>query len=54
VLQLNGAAAHQSVPHFHVHLIPRWHRDSLGFDWPPVPGDAVRIREAAEKIRAAL
>ena len=24
VLQANGAAAFQSVPHFHLHLIPRW------------------------------
>src|ERR1041384_1316625 len=24
LLQANGAAAFQSVPHFHVHLIPRW------------------------------
>ncbi len=54
ILQLNGAAAHQSVPHFHVHLIPRWHQDRIGFDWPLVPGVPARIRQAAEKVRAAL
>ncbi len=54
LLQLNGAAARQSIPHLHVHLIPRWHRDSLGFDWTLLPGDPVRIRQAAEKVRAAL
>src|SRR5881296_4049373 len=33
VLQANGPAAFQSVAHFHLHLIPRWMRDGLGFDW---------------------
>src|SRR5687768_242152 len=27
LLQANGAAAFQSVPHFHFHLIPRWTHD---------------------------
>jgi histidine triad (HIT) family protein len=54
VLQANGAAAFQSVPHFHLHLIPRWNGDGRGFDWKPVPGDRARIQAAAEKVRAAL
>jgi histidine triad (HIT) family protein len=54
LLQANGAAAFQSVPHFHLHLIPRWNGDGKGFDWKPVPGDRGRIQSAAEKIRAAL
>ena len=54
LLQANGAAAFQSVPHFHLHLIPRWNGDGKGFDWKPVPGDRARIQAAAEKIRAAL
>ncbi|HEV8675103.1 MAG TPA: HIT family protein [Methylomirabilota bacterium] len=54
VLQANGAAAFQSVPHFHLHLIPRWTNDGKGFDWKLVPGDRARIAAAAEKIRAAL
>jgi histidine triad (HIT) family protein len=54
LVQANGAAAFQSVPHFHLHLIPRWARDGKGFDWRLVPGDPERIRAAAEKIRAAL
>ena len=33
LLQANGAAAFQSVPHFHLHLIPRWTNDGKGFDW---------------------
>ncbi len=54
MLQANGAAAFQSVPHFHLHLIPRWTGDGKGFDWKLVPGDRERIQAAAEKIRAAL
>jgi histidine triad (HIT) family protein len=54
MLQANGAAAFQSVPHFHLHLIPRFTGDGKGFDWPMVAGDRGRIQAAAEKIRAAL
>jgi histidine triad (HIT) family protein len=54
LLQANGAAAFQSVPHFHLHLIPRWSGDGKGFDWTLVPGDRARIQAAAEKVRAAL
>ncbi len=54
LLQANGAAAFQSVPHFHLHLIPRWTGDGKGFDWKLVPGDRARIQAVADKIRAAL
>lgn len=54
LVQASGRAAFQSVPHFHIHLIPRWLQDGKGFDWDLVPGDPERIWTAAEKIRAAL
>jgi histidine triad (HIT) family protein len=54
LLQANGAAAFQSVPHFHLHLVPRFTGDGKGFDWPMVPGDRARIQAVAEKIRGAL
>jgi len=54
LLQANGAAAFQSVGHFHLHLIPRWTNDGKGFDWKPVPGDRARILKIGERIRAAL
>ena len=53
MLQANGAAAFQSVPHFHLHLIPRFNNDGKGFDWKLVPGDRAAIVTAGEKIRAA-
>jgi histidine triad (HIT) family protein len=46
----------QSVPHLHVHVVPRKKKDGLrGFFWPRVPyaDDAERDAFAA-KIRAAL
>ena len=54
MLQANGAAAFQSVPHFHLHLIPRWNGDGKGFDWTPVPGDRERTAKTGEALRAAM
>jgi histidine triad (HIT) family protein len=54
LLQNNGLAAFQSVPHFHVHLIPRWDDDGKGFTWDLVPGNPSRMRDMAGRIRAAL
>jgi histidine triad (HIT) family protein len=51
VLQANGAAAFQSVFHFHLHLIPRWNKDGKGFDWTPVPGDRAQIIALGERVR---
>ena len=54
LLQNSGAAAFQSVPHFHVHLIPRWEDDGKGFTWDLVPGSPARMRATADRIRAAI
>jgi len=54
LLQANGAAAFQSVPHFHLHLIPRWTGDGKGFDWEAVPGDREAIAKTGERLRARL
>ena len=54
LLQANGPAANQSVPHFHLHVIPRWKADGKGFDWPLVPGDREAIQGVGERLRAAL
>lgn len=46
----------QSVPHLHVHVVPRTKGDGLrGFFWPrqKYPGDAA-MAETAAKLRAAL
>ena len=54
LVQANGAAAFQSVPHFHLHLIPRWHNDGKGFDWKLVPGNRDQIMKTGERLRALL
>jgi histidine triad (HIT) family protein len=54
VLQANGPAAFQSVPHYHLHLIPRWNNDGKGFDWKLVPGDRAQIQAVGERLREAL
>src|SRR5213083_2959325 len=54
LLQANGAAAFQSVPHFHLHLIPRWTNDGKGFDWKPVAGDRGQIMKVSEKLGRVL
>jgi histidine triad (HIT) family protein len=54
MLQANGAAAFQSVPHYHLHLIPRWYNDGKGFDWTLVPGDRGQIQAIGERLREAL
>jgi histidine triad (HIT) family protein len=54
MLQANGAAAFQSVLHYHLHLIPRWTNDGKGFDWKLVPGNREQIMKAGERLRALL
>jgi len=54
LLQANGAAAFQSVPHFHLHLIPRWTGDGKGFDWKLVPGSREDIMSVADRIRSTF
>ena len=54
MLQANGAAAFQSVFHYHLHLIPRWNNDGKGFDWKLVPGDREQIMRIGDKLRTAL
>jgi histidine triad (HIT) family protein len=34
VLQANKAAAWQSVPHLHLHVLPRHEGDGVGITWP--------------------
>ena len=54
MLQANGPAAFQSVPHYHLHLIPRWENDGKGFDWTLVAGDRAHIQSVGERLRQAL
>ena len=46
-----GAAAWQSVFHFHVHVIPRYADDPLRLPWVPGPGDMDEISRTADELR---
>ena len=46
-----GAAAWQTVFHFHVHVIPRYADDPLRLPWIPAPGDPAEIEAAANTLR---
>jgi diadenosine tetraphosphate (Ap4A) HIT family hydrolase len=35
LIQSNGEVAEQTVPHVHVHVVPRWENDGVGPIWPP-------------------
>ncbi len=35
IVQNNGAAAGQTVPHFHIHIIPRYENDGQKIGWVP-------------------
>jgi histidine triad (HIT) family protein len=52
VINSCGAAAWQTVFHFHLHVIPRYQGDPMRLPWLPAPGDPKQIAAAAAAIRA--
>ena len=55
VLQLNGTASDQIVPHLHIHIIPRWENDGLSISsWEMKPGDMEEIKDIARKIKQQI
>jgi histidine triad (HIT) family protein len=53
VFQLNGAAAMQTVFHYHMHLMPRAAGEPLALH-TRVPGDPARLVELAQRLAAAV
>ena len=51
--QLNSSAAGQSVPHYHMHILPRHDGLELKFH-AREPEDMAVLNDTAEKIRAQL
>jgi len=51
LLNSRGAAAWQTVFHFHMHVIPRYADDPLRLPWTPEPGDQDEIASAARDLR---
>ena len=54
LLQANGEGAGQSVPHLHIHIMPRVKGDDVNLNWQPKPGDMATIKAVYEKLKAAL
>jgi len=52
--QANGAAAGQTVFHFHLHVLPRWDKDGMELTWPVKNPPREQLEANAAKIRAAL
>jgi histidine triad (HIT) family protein len=50
LLNSNGAAAWQTVFHFHMHVIPRYEDDPLKLPWRPASGDMDDIAAAGAQL----
>ena len=51
LLQLNGKASDQLVPHLHVHIMPRWENDGMSVSqWEMGKGDMEELENMARKI----
>ena len=55
LMQLNGKAANQVVPHLHVHIVPRWSGDGLTIcKWEIIAGDMEKVKAIGMQIEKAL
>jgi len=52
LLNSSGAAAWQTVFHFHMHVIPRYDGDPLRLPWVPGPGDVDDIASAGAQLQS--
>lgn len=51
ILQANKPAGWQTVPHFHLHVLPRYKDDKVTLGWPRREPGLDRLRELATKIK---
>ncbi|ERT67383.1 HIT family protein [Rothia aeria F0184] len=55
IIQSNGKVATQTVPHLHIHVVPRWADDAMGDIWPVSPQISEDTKDrAASCIRLAM
>jgi histidine triad (HIT) family protein len=54
IVQNNGPASGQTVPHYHVHIIPRWEGDHALSHWKPGVITPDELRELATAITARM
>ena len=53
ILQTNGTGGWQSVPHFHLHVLPRHSNDGVNLTWPRKNPPADELARVAVRIRTA-
>jgi len=51
ILQANKAAGWQTVPHLHLHVLPRHAGDGVDLTWPRKEPGLEKLKELAAKIR---
>jgi len=51
ILQANRPAGWQTVPHFHLHVLPRYKDDKVTLGWPRREPGLDRLRELATRIK---
>ncbi len=49
-----GPDAGQSVPHLHIHIMPRRPNDGVSLNWEYKPGDKAEIEAIYKRLKAAL
>jgi histidine triad (HIT) family protein len=54
VLQANRAAGWQTVPHLHLHVLPRFDADGVELTWPRKEPGLERLRALAARLAPAL
>ncbi len=54
LFQANGTAAQQSVFHFHLHLVPRYHEDAIHLRWPARTPSRSTLDQLAAQIGGGL
>lgn len=50
ILQTNKPAGWQTVPHLHLHVLPRYKNDGVGLTWPRKEPGLDTLREYAARI----
>lgn len=50
ILQNNNEAAGQSVPHFHIHIIPRYADDKMNIPWKTIEPTDSQMEDCRKKL----
>ena len=54
IIQNNGAAAGQTVFHFHMHLVPRFIKDTVTVTWVPGQSDNEELDRLSKALRKRI